>query len=170
MVEVGVVTLDPSGTVQERWHTLVNPGRDLGAQAIHGISGAEVMDAPYFHQIIPELTSCLRNRVDQHAHRASGRDNNRRVVVGICGFDRSFRYGGGDTAEEALTALPIFLNDEWAGVLYEAMTRQLLALMLTSAKRSRSFVGDRQPRRGMKIQGQIRLPVRVNDCANFRPS
>ena len=80
------------------------------------------MDAPYFHQIIPELTSYLRNRVDQHAHRASGRDNNRRVVVGICGFDRSFRYGGGDTAEEALTALPIFLNDEWAGVLYEAMT------------------------------------------------
>lgn len=83
MVEVGVVTLDPSGTVQERWHTLVNPGRDLGAQAIHGISGAEVMDAPYFHQIIPELTSYLRNLVDQHAHRASGRDNNRRVVVGI---------------------------------------------------------------------------------------
>lgn len=44
-----------------------------------------------------------------------------RQEVASGGFDSYFRYWGGDTAAEALTALPIFLDEDWASVLREAM-------------------------------------------------
>lgn len=44
-----------------------------------------------------------------------------RQEVSSGGFDSYFRYWGGDTAEEALRALPLFLGSEWENVLREAM-------------------------------------------------
>ena len=70
VVEVAVVHLDPDGTVTGRWDTLVNPQRDLGPQRIHRISGAEVMSAPIFAQIAPQLVELLSGRV-LVAHNAS---------------------------------------------------------------------------------------------------
>jgi hypothetical protein len=54
-----------------------------------------------------------------------------RAVAAICdlrqevnsgGFDRYFRYWGGDSAPVALGALPRMLSSEWADLLREAMT------------------------------------------------
>ncbi|MDY0828751.1 DUF4375 domain-containing protein [Microbacterium sp. BG28] len=45
-----------------------------------------------------------------------------RQEVASGGFDSYFRYGGGNTAEEALRALPVFLGNDWEDVLREAMS------------------------------------------------
>ncbi|HEY3715422.1 MAG TPA: exonuclease domain-containing protein, partial [Jatrophihabitantaceae bacterium] len=48
VVEIAVVQLDQSGKVEREWTTLVNPGRDVGARHIHGITAEEVVHAPTF--------------------------------------------------------------------------------------------------------------------------
>ncbi|HEY0890271.1 MAG TPA: exonuclease domain-containing protein [Nocardioides sp.] len=62
VVEVGVVYVDPDGTVGERWGTLINPGRDMGATHVHGIRASDVHRAPTFAQIIPHLLRALSGR------------------------------------------------------------------------------------------------------------
>lgn len=57
-----MVHLDSRGAVEDRWCTLVNPGRDLGAQHIHGIRTADVLDAPTFDEIAGRLARLLRGR------------------------------------------------------------------------------------------------------------
>lgn len=63
VIEVAVVHSDPDGTITARWDTLINPGRDLGRQDIHRISAAEILRAPTFAQIAPELIDRLDGRV-----------------------------------------------------------------------------------------------------------
>lgn len=63
VVEVAVVHVSPHGTITGSWETLLNPGRDLGPQHIHGIRAAEIMHAPTFEQIVGELAALLRGRV-----------------------------------------------------------------------------------------------------------
>lgn len=45
IAEIAVVLVDPDGKVEDSWATLVNPGRDLGAQHIHGIRAADARHA-----------------------------------------------------------------------------------------------------------------------------
>lgn len=63
IIEVAVVHTDRFGNVTGTWETLVNPGRDLGRQDIHGISAADVMAAPTFEAIAPRLVGLLSGRV-----------------------------------------------------------------------------------------------------------
>lgn len=44
-----------------------------------------------------------------------------RQEVNSGGFENYFSYWGGDTAQDALRALPVFLGNEWALLLREAM-------------------------------------------------
>lgn len=60
IAEIAVVHLDPEGGVTRTWHTLVNPERDLGPQALHGIRAADVRTAPTFAGDLLEL---LRGRI-----------------------------------------------------------------------------------------------------------
>ncbi|WP_404442539.1 DNA polymerase III subunit epsilon [Microbacterium marinum] len=62
-IEVAVVHSDPSGTITGRWETLINPGRDLGRQDIHGVSAREILAAPTFADIADELVELLSGRV-----------------------------------------------------------------------------------------------------------
>ena len=62
VVEVGVVYVDPDGTVGDRWGTLVNPERDMGAIHVHGIRASDVHRAPTFAQIAPHLLRALAGR------------------------------------------------------------------------------------------------------------
>lgn len=55
IAEIAVITMDRSGTVLDRWETLVNPERDLGKQSIHGIRAKDILDAPHFDDIAEEL-------------------------------------------------------------------------------------------------------------------
>lgn len=63
VVEVAVVQLDATGSVVTEWCTLVNPGRDLGPQHIHGIRAVEVLDAPSFSEIAGCLARLLAGRI-----------------------------------------------------------------------------------------------------------
>ncbi|MEU8110870.1 exonuclease domain-containing protein [Micromonospora sp. NPDC048947] len=63
VVEVAVIHLDDAGQVTHEWCSLVNPGRDLGPQLIHGISAAEARRAPEFGRLAGHVASLLRGRV-----------------------------------------------------------------------------------------------------------
>ncbi|MFI6134158.1 exonuclease domain-containing protein [Micromonospora sp. NPDC051141] len=63
IVEVAVVHVDENGHVTDEWCSLVNPDRDLGPQAIHGISAAEARQAPRFDQLAGHLAGMLRGKV-----------------------------------------------------------------------------------------------------------
>lgn len=60
VAEIGVVRVDATGRIVDRWETLVNPGRDLGPQRIHGIRAADILDAPSFNEVAPALTEVLQ--------------------------------------------------------------------------------------------------------------
>ncbi|MBV1779254.1 DNA polymerase III subunit epsilon [Paeniglutamicibacter sp. ABSL32-1] len=55
IAEIAVITMDRSGTILDRWETLINPERDLGKQSIHGIRAKDILGAPRFGDIAQEL-------------------------------------------------------------------------------------------------------------------
>jgi DNA polymerase-3 subunit epsilon len=60
IVSVGVVRLDAACRVVDRWGSLVNPERPMGATHIHGLTDEMVARAPTFAAVAPEL----RGRLD----------------------------------------------------------------------------------------------------------
>ncbi|MFE7507349.1 exonuclease domain-containing protein [Promicromonospora sp. NPDC057488] len=62
IAEIAVVQVDPDGRVEGTWTTLVNPGRDLGPQHIHGISASDARYAPAFGDIAGVVADLLRGR------------------------------------------------------------------------------------------------------------
>ncbi len=64
VIEVGVVLLDPDGTVRE-WNRLVDPGASVPPfiQKLTGITDAMLADAPPFSQVADELEGLLEGRV-----------------------------------------------------------------------------------------------------------
>jgi DNA polymerase III, alpha subunit (gram-positive type) len=63
VVEVAVARVDPHGDVQLVLDTLVNPMRRVSATEIHGITDADVIDAPRFADIAGELVGVLNGCV-----------------------------------------------------------------------------------------------------------
>jgi DNA polymerase-3 subunit epsilon len=63
IVEIGIVLLDAGGAVEDTWETLLDPGRDLGPQHVHGIAARDVRDAPTFADVAGELAPRLAGRV-----------------------------------------------------------------------------------------------------------
>ena len=63
IAEIAVVLLDESGRVDREWSTLINPGRDLGPQRIHGIAAKDIICAPSFDMVGGYLLDMLAGRV-----------------------------------------------------------------------------------------------------------
>jgi DNA polymerase-3 subunit epsilon len=63
IVEIAIVHVDGEGRVEREWCTLVNPGRDLGPQHIHGVTAAEARRAPTFGRIAGAIAALLCGRV-----------------------------------------------------------------------------------------------------------
>jgi DNA polymerase-3 subunit epsilon len=64
VIEVGIVHVDSSGTITDRWETLINPGdRTAGATRIHGIQSNWLAVAPRFDEIAGDIVQRLRGRV-----------------------------------------------------------------------------------------------------------
>lgn len=70
VVEVAVVHVDARGRRTTEWTTRVNPEGPVGATHIHGITEADVANAPRFADVIPELNAYLRGRAVS-AHNAN---------------------------------------------------------------------------------------------------
>ncbi|WP_253867835.1 exonuclease domain-containing protein [Promicromonospora umidemergens] len=62
IAEIAIVRVDPDGRVEDTWTTLVNPGRDLGPQQIHGISASDARHAPTFDDVAGLVADRLRGR------------------------------------------------------------------------------------------------------------
>lgn len=78
IAEIGVVLVGRDGTIGGEWTTLVNPERDLGPQHVHGIQASDVLSAPTFAEIAPDVAFLLDGRI---------------VVAHNLGFDARFlRY------------------------------------------------------------------------------
>lgn len=86
VVEVAVVQVSPDGEPERSWATLVNPGRDLGPQRIHGISASDVVRAPTFDRIAGTLAELMAGRVFV-AHQANFDMRFLRAEFGALGFD-----------------------------------------------------------------------------------
>ncbi len=102
IIEVGVLVVDDGG-VQDEYVTLVNPQRHIAATEIHGLSAGDLVHAPTFAEICPELICRLRGRV---------------VVAHNAAFDLRFLDAELDQAE--LDVPP------WAAVCTLAASRALL--------------------------------------------
>ncbi|TCO61985.1 3'-5' exonuclease [Actinocrispum wychmicini] len=63
ILEVAVVRLSPDGAPVAEWSTLIDPGRPVGAQSVHGISSADVQGAPKFGDIAETLASHLEGAI-----------------------------------------------------------------------------------------------------------
>lgn len=62
IVEIGVVYVSDDGQIQDRWSTLVNPGRDVGPTRIHGITATDVLHAPTFEDLAPYVVRAVAGR------------------------------------------------------------------------------------------------------------
>lgn len=94
IVELAVVHVDEHGLITGQWETLLNPGRDLGPQQIHGIRAADILDAPTFPEVVPQLVELLDGRVPV-AHNAR--------------FDAGFLFAELEAAGVELWQRPEFL-------------------------------------------------------------
>jgi DNA polymerase-3 subunit epsilon len=63
IVEIGIVRLDADLRETDSWTTLVDPERDIGSRAIHGISALQVQGAPKFTDIAGDVLLRLSNMV-----------------------------------------------------------------------------------------------------------
>lgn len=63
VIEIAAVKYDKFFQEVDRFETLVNPMRDLGAQHIHGIDAAWVIDAPLFADVADELLAFMNGAV-----------------------------------------------------------------------------------------------------------
>jgi hypothetical protein len=70
IAEVAVIHVDPDGTVTDEWSTLLNPDRDLGPQAIHGIRAADVRRAPRFEEMAGDLAPARTDSKSMSSWRA----------------------------------------------------------------------------------------------------
>ena len=70
VVEVAVVRLGLDGEVRGEFHSLVDPKRDVGATSIHGLSASDLVDAPAFAELLPELVEALDGAAFLAAHNA----------------------------------------------------------------------------------------------------
>jgi len=91
IVEVAVVRVGPTGTVEDRWTSLVDPGRDVGPTWVHQVTNDMVLGAPAFGDIAGEVVDRLSGAV---------------VVAHNAGFDEGFLAAEFDLAGIALPTLP----------------------------------------------------------------
>jgi len=63
IVEIAVVRCDGQGRVEAEWSSLVQPDRDPGAVAVHGITTDDLAGAPRFTQVAEPLAELLDGTV-----------------------------------------------------------------------------------------------------------
>ena len=113
IVEIAVVYVSESGQLQDRWSTLVNPGRDVGPTNIHGITASDVRGAPTFAEIAPYVLRAVSGRT---------------VVAHNASFDTRFLADelirSGVALEEF--PLPALCTMRWSGFFLQSPSRRLV--------------------------------------------
>lgn len=106
VIELGVVYVSEYGEVEGEWTTLLNPDRGMGATHIHGISAADVVDAPRFADVAHHVVNAAAGRT---------------LVAHNAQFDMRFLFHELDRAGYTLDWMPIALcSMKWSGRLIGA--------------------------------------------------
>ncbi|MED5813439.1 exonuclease domain-containing protein [Mycolicibacterium sp. 050232] len=153
VVEVGIVLTDDRGRVEDEWTTLINPHRDVGASHIHGISAADVLDAPDFADISDHLLEMISGRVAV-AHNASFdmRFLHRELQLAkydvptrptaLCSMKWAGRMMGAAKLAHCCEALGIKLTNAHSALGDAHATAELLPHLINSCRRSRDWRED----------------------------
>ena len=62
VVEIAVVIANSAGNPIREWHSLVNPGRDLGPTRIHRINANQTNQAPSFSELVGDILKFFHGR------------------------------------------------------------------------------------------------------------
>lgn len=92
IVEIAIVTCRPDGGVEDFWHTLLDPGRDVGPTRVHGLEMVDVVGAPTFADVAGDVAARLGGRV---------------VVAHNAPFDLGFLRAEFDRVGHPLPRVPI---------------------------------------------------------------
>ena len=148
IVELGVVYVSHEGEIQDHWSTLVNPGRDVGATRIHGITAADVLPAPSFADLAPYVLRAIAGRTIV-AHNASfdlrflANELQRAGVlleelplVGVCTmrWSESFLHAASRRLIDCCKACGVSLQEAHSAAGDAMATAQLLAFYLQQAR------------------------------------
>ncbi|MCH7930190.1 MAG: hypothetical protein IIA01_06780 [Proteobacteria bacterium] len=63
IIEIAIVRAKAYGEIIDEFETLVNPERDLGPIHVHGITGADIRDAPQFSEIAGDIIERISDSV-----------------------------------------------------------------------------------------------------------
>ena len=63
VVEIAMVRMRGDGTVVSEWSTLIDPGRDVGATHVHGITATDVVGAPGFAEVVGDILYLMSDAV-----------------------------------------------------------------------------------------------------------
>lgn len=63
IIEIAAVRADERGKVHEEYTTLINPQRDLEPTHVHGITAAQVLNAPEFQEVVGDVLTLLKGAV-----------------------------------------------------------------------------------------------------------
>ena len=63
VVEIATVRMRGDGTVLAEWSTLIDPGRDIGAGHVHGVTATDVVGAPSFADVVGDILHYVSDAV-----------------------------------------------------------------------------------------------------------
>lgn len=63
IVEIAIIRLDPAGSIDSTWSSLINPDQPTGPSHIHGITAGDIVDAPRFADVMDEIAQQLSGAV-----------------------------------------------------------------------------------------------------------
>jgi DNA polymerase-3 subunit epsilon len=133
ILEIAVVVLNPDGRIERKFNSLIRPDRDVGPTAIHGITAADVEDAPSFAEITSLLASVTTDTVGIAAHNLRFDKSflsNEYSRIGLC-FPNTFeictmRLAGGGKLADCCNSFGI----EFEGTSHNALTDAMATAML----------------------------------------
>ena len=146
VVEVAVVVVTPDDEIVREYATLVNPERDIGPTSIHGLTSADIIDAPTFGMIAGSLIEAMADCVAMAGH--NFRFDHAFMVEEFKRLDVAFpqkpsictmALAGGGTLEACCQEQQIPLGNNAHSALHDARaTAHLLAAKL---KNNRKGIG-----------------------------
>ncbi|BBX30035.1 exonuclease domain-containing protein [Mycolicibacterium alvei] len=172
VVEVGIVLTDDTGRIEDEWTTLVNPNRDLGPTNIHGITAADVADAPVFADVSDHVLDMLDGRVVV-AHNASFdmRFLHRELQLAryqiverpaaLCSMKWAGRMMGAAKLAHCCEALGISLVDAHSALGDAHATAELLPHLIGTCRTSSEWRADHQRCSTFTWPARLRRAIRV---------
>ncbi|MFS0895056.1 histone-like nucleoid-structuring protein Lsr2 [Microbacterium sp. 179-I 3D3 NHS] len=153
VVELAVVRIDGEGNVLDEWSTRFNPEGSVGATHIHGITDADVMTAPFFRDVAPQLIPYIAG-VPIAAHNAK---------FDLAFLQAEFQRAGWDTPR-----LPAFCTLDRSREYFPELDRRRLVDCCWAAgvtlESAHSALGDARATAGLLRHYLTRAPRHQNQA------